>query len=57
MQSRVRSELQVQVLKLYREAWKFASVQDEPFRGRMFIYVRERFERNRDIPRIKFHQI
>jgi hypothetical protein len=57
MQNRVKSELQIQVLRLYREAWKFASTRPDPLRSNLRTHVRDRFEKNRDIPRIKFHQI
>ena len=40
MQSRVRSELQMQVLKLYRQAWKFASKQEQPFKGQFQQVIR-----------------
>jgi predicted membrane GTPase involved in stress response len=57
MQGRAKSELQIQVLRLYREGWKFAVSRPQPLREKLQAMLRGRYEKNRDIPRIKFHQI
>lgn len=55
--TRIRSELQVQVLRLYRDAWKFAQGKPLPLRANLQNYIRGQFEQHRDIARIKFHKI
>lgn len=47
----------MQVLRLYRDYWKFAQHKPEPLRTNLQVYVREQFVAHRDIPRIKFHKI
>jgi hypothetical protein len=54
---RVKSELQVQVLRFYREAWKYADSRPHPLRENLQDYIRKEFAHNRDIPRMKFHKI
>lgn len=57
MQSRARSEMQIQVLRLYRDAWKYANSKPQPLKADLFHYIRAEIEKHRDIPRIKFHKV
>lgn len=54
---RVRSELQMQVLRFAREVWKFVYSKPEPLRTNLSKHVKEQFEIHRVIPRMRFHQI
>jgi hypothetical protein len=55
--TRVRSELQEQVLRFAREVWKYVYSRPEPLRTNLTIHVRQQFETHKNIPRMRFHQI
>ncbi len=57
MQNRVRSELQLQVLRFTREAWKFIYSRPEPLRTNLSTHLRSELELHKDIPRNRFHKI
>lgn len=57
MQTRIRSELQMQVLRFSREAWKYVYSRPEPLRSKLADYTRSAFEAHKSIPRMRFHQI
>ena len=53
----VKSELQLTILKFARDIWKYVYKSPEPARTQLHAYVTAEFEKYKNIPRLKFHQI
>lgn len=53
----MRSELQLAVLRFYRDAYKFARSKPEPLRSTLVDYLKREFTVAKSISRLKFNTV